>query len=402
MATTLCFVGIYFIGASASSLTYQSSTNVGFTFNPTISISLSSDLLISNLSPGSTSDSNIITVSTSTNNPTGYVLTASVGSSTNATTNLTNGSYNFSSIATDASLASLNTDNTWGYSISSDNGSTWANYSGLPLYTAANWKQIADTNASGTNDFKFKIAAKASTSQASGDYTNVINFTAVANHVPMDIAYLHYMQDFASLDAAGKADVLNSMTLNTQYTLKDSRDQQDYTIAKLSDGNVWMTKNLNLAGGTTLTSEDSNVNSDYTLPASSMTGFGHGGGVYVYNSNSTSCSNSSPCYSYYSASAASRICPKGWKLPTSNDFSSLTSIYSTGPTLTAAPFNGVYSGMFSGSGYGPAVATAGFLWSSSVSNPVGVRRYLDFRNDSVTQSAYDDSFGYGVRCIADS
>ena len=52
------------------------------------------------------------------------------------------------------------------------------------------------------------------------------------------------MQDFASLTSSEKTAVLASMTASAQYTLKDSRDQKDYTVAKLADGNVWMTQNL--------------------------------------------------------------------------------------------------------------------------------------------------------------
>ena len=169
----------------ASALTYQEEIPVSFTFNRGLSLSVSaSDLHIYNLTPGTSDDSNIITVTTTTNNVTGYSLTASVGSSTNASTNLVNGSNNFASIATNASLSSLTTDNTWGYSISTNNGSTWSNYSGLPIYTASSWKELASVNTNGTTSIKFKIGAKASAAQAAGDYTNVINFTAVTNVSP--------------------------------------------------------------------------------------------------------------------------------------------------------------------------------------------------------------------------
>ena len=36
------------------------------------------------------------------------------------------------------------------------------------------------------------------------------------------------------------------MTTGPQYTLEDSRDNKSYTIAKLADGKVWMTQNLDL------------------------------------------------------------------------------------------------------------------------------------------------------------
>ena len=188
---------------SVSALTYQSSTNVGFTFNPTISISLSSDLLISSLSPGSTADSNIINVAINTNASQGYVLTATAGTSS-TTTNLvnnSNSSYTFTSLATNATLTDWTnaSDNTWGYSYSEDNGTTWISgkdgsnqnilgYSGLPLDNNDNGETgktlISTTLPSDNKTLKFKIGAKAASSQASGDYTNTINFYAVANPEP--------------------------------------------------------------------------------------------------------------------------------------------------------------------------------------------------------------------------
>ncbi len=171
-----------------SALTYQDNVELQFTWDPTIRISLSSaDLIIDNLTPGNSADSNTITVNVGTNNMYGYTLSATAGNATNASTNLVNTVDNtklFTSLATDASLASLTTDNTWGYSFSTNSGTSWSNYSGLPLYTAAAGAELINNDGSGSTPVQFKIAAKASTIQASGAYTNTINFTAVANPEP--------------------------------------------------------------------------------------------------------------------------------------------------------------------------------------------------------------------------
>ena len=142
-------------------------------------------------------------------------------------------------------------------------------------------------------------------------------------------------------------------------TLIDIRGTtQTYTVAKLADGKCWMTENLNIAGGTALSADDTDVTSTYisgftnqanltksgntiTLPASATAGFNNDSNAFVYNSgNKTNCGASgqnTPCYSYYSwiaatlggkqangataiadyYNAAASICPKGWKLPTS-------------------------------------------------------------------------------------
>ena len=188
---TLCFLNIILCSNHKSSaLTYSSNVDVGFTFNPTISVNLSGDLLINNLAPGSVSDSNTINVTVATNASQGYVLTATSGTKTTNTdlVNQTNSTYKFTSIATNASLANLTTDNTWGFSYSSDSGSTWSNYSGLPLDNddeGATGKQLLSTiNPSDNRTIQFKIGAKAATDQAAGTYLNTINFYAVANPDP--------------------------------------------------------------------------------------------------------------------------------------------------------------------------------------------------------------------------
>ncbi len=175
---------------NSSALTYSSNAEVGFTFNPTISVNLSGDLLINNLAPGSVSDSNTINVNVSTNASQGYVLTATSGTKTTNTdlVNQTNSAYKFSSIATNASLSNLTTDNTWGYSYSEDSGTNWSNYSGLPLDNddeGATGKQLINTiNPADNRTLQFKIAARASSNQAAGTYQNTINFYAVANPDP--------------------------------------------------------------------------------------------------------------------------------------------------------------------------------------------------------------------------
>ena len=176
----------------SSALTYQQDIPVSFTFNSSIILTLSSaDLRINNLVPGTASDSNIITVSATSNNSTGYVVTATVGDNTHSNPSFSNTSLNhksntgstFTSLATNASLANITNDNTWGYTIS-DDGNTWANYSGLPIYTAEAGKTLKESNTNGTTSFQFKIAAKASNTQPSGEYNNVINFTVTSNPEP--------------------------------------------------------------------------------------------------------------------------------------------------------------------------------------------------------------------------
>ena len=178
------------ITRNSSALTYSQDVPVSFTFNSSITLTVSADLTIANLSPGTTATSNVITVTAMSNEAAGYTINASVGDNTHTAPSYNNTSLNhisnngsvFSSVATNASLANLTADNTWGYSISLNNGTTWSNYSGLPIYSSSSWKELVSAN-NGTTELKFKIAAKASSSQVAGEYRNVINFAATARAV---------------------------------------------------------------------------------------------------------------------------------------------------------------------------------------------------------------------------
>lgn len=258
---TTSFLASVSLTSSTSALTYQQDIPVSFTFNSSVVLTLSSaDLNIYNLSPGTSSDSNIIRVTATSNNSTGYVITATVGDNTHSNPSYSNTSLNhigntgniFSSIATNADLASLTNDNTWGYAIS-DNGSTWSNYSGLPLYTAESGKTLKELNTNGTTSFDFKIAAKASSSQPSGEYRNVINFTLTSNAIPAP-----YMQDVATWGS--------TVTSGNEITAVDSRDGKSYTVARLADGNLWMTQNLDhdIDSTRTYTPQDTDIPANWT------------------------------------------------------------------------------------------------------------------------------------------
>lgn len=193
-------LGLITIDNNVSALSYSTDVNIGFTFSPTISVSISpNNLIIPNLTPGTATDSNPITVNVSTNTAYGYHLTANVGNNTDNynTTNLVHTTSSTSIPTTNATFASLayganitNKDNlptnTWGYSYSNDSGTTWQSYSGLPLYsdTEHSAELISTYNPANSKSIDFKIAANANNTQSSGEYTNIINFYAVSNPEP--------------------------------------------------------------------------------------------------------------------------------------------------------------------------------------------------------------------------
>ena len=483
---SLCILSLPIISSiSTSALTYQDSTNVDFTINPTINLTLSgdsgTDLIIDNLAPGSASDSNIITAAVSTNAGWGYYLSATVNTSTTNTnlTHETSESNVFTNLSSNKASLSDFSDNTWGYSycnsttsivncdnstnwVSGDTGSAITGYNGLPLDNndsgSTGIKLLNPNSYASSGSVQFKIGAKASSTQASGTYTGTINFYVVTTPEPKTISNSTYLQEVE--------ECLSTLPEEQVYTLKDSRDNQEYKVAKLKDGKCWMVENLNLAGGTALSATDTDVSSDYianfttsnnltkddtnntiVLPASSTTGFDQNNYSYVFNSsNKTDNCAALGCYSYYSWDVATlgsgrnistdntdapySICSKGWHLPntrtgtdSSSDFRALMIAYggsasietydsSTNPTgidmyhdigPTSIPAF-LLSGNYNNSlpGYN---GSAGFYWSStSDSTNTSVSRLLDIRpNNKVSPTSRGNRYyGYSIRCLFSS
>ena len=256
------------IPTNTFALEYQSNTNIQFTLNPTISVAISDNLAIDNLSPGTAKDSNVINVNVATNNVSGYTLSATVGNSTtnpsdelrhisydsnNNNNGNSNNNYKFTSTSTNITELSNLEPNTWGYSYSTNAGSAWFDYSTLPLYTNTGTTLNSTTEASNDN-IKFKIGAKASSTQAAGAYTNTINFYATTNQTPAsfyDAFIAKHAQLYNGYYAMQDMDssICNAVELigpDSVTTLIDKRDGTTYKIAKLQDNNCWMLDNLAL------------------------------------------------------------------------------------------------------------------------------------------------------------
>ena len=301
--------------------------------------------------------------------------------------------------------------------------------------------------------FTTTYAAHVSTTQPAGIYTGQVQYVMVhpagapAPEIP-NIGQLTYLQDFARLTEQEKASIIKNTGTEVVYTLKDQRDNQDYTVAKLRDGKIWMTKNLNLAGGAEINSELSDVPDGYVLPTannfqsgnrlpdSDTYGFNNSAKAFVYNSTKvTGADCSSPgCYSYYSWTAATAgsgleistkdtdtlysICPKGWKLPNSrstvvgnSDFYQLAVAYGMNPSSTAGYGSDFYSHaglgtvpnfVFSGRyDYGPWFGNydTGFYWSSTSAGTSSALRFWFMASQVVTNEGVSRLDGYAVRCI---
>ena len=216
------------------SLAYGSSADIGFTFNPSVAVGVSGDLVISNMSPGNVADSNEITITASTNYEDGLILAGTVGNSTDTnpshnSTNLThsNGTNVFASLLPTDSYSGLNdsaiTTNTWGYATKATTGDNqvWSSYSGLPIYNDAGGGTVLMTSTTfGTNTMLFKIGAKSLPNQVAGTYTNTINFTATIRIVTTDysISYNDTTSEATNLPSSQTGTITTPTRVNLSQT----------------------------------------------------------------------------------------------------------------------------------------------------------------------------------------
>ena len=244
-------------------------------------------------------------------------------------------------------------------------------------------------------------------------------------------------------------------------TLADNRGgvTKTYTVKKLADGNCWMTDNLDLPAGATITSEDSDLDgtivSSYTLPTSTRTSSTDPDSETVHSewAAETDGTNGGKYGSYYSwrvatagtgrgssdysatitdvygndmkawgAKTVASICPKGWRLPTGGNTESGTPGESA-PGSTNGVLNGDFQRLYDaynnkeymvGGSYGPTLVKAGAALSSGRYNQEQMGMYWSATNSSVNSASglgINDSgvyagtadgknVGYSVRCIA--
>ena len=390
-------------------------------------------------------------------------------SSLGASSNIHTGAYATTDSSTPSFWAMKLENNSDDYAtavINNASGSDFTTFHAIPnnytMVASYNGSTLDPSSGSNTGStIKTTYQAYASYTQPAGTYTGQVKYTMVhpndnAMTIDEDINDIVYLQDFASLSNIERLSVIDSMVEGQTYTKKDSRDNQDYTIAKLKDGKVWMTKNLNIAGGEELSSTDTDFDINYTLPttdgwtvndgklvlpASDTSGFNTNNHAYVANSGSETCGNNSPCYSYYSWDAATlgsgrgistentdtqySICPKGWKLPTSrttsaanwqteSDFYALAHQYGLDSTTsTLERDNDFY--MQAGPGTVPNFLLVGYYyygsfsqgdsygdyWSSTSYSDSDFALILRFVLPSYVNSAdyYLRKNGFSVRCL---
>lgn len=265
-----------------------------------------------------------------------------------------------------------------------------------------------------------------------------------------------YMQDVATWGSG--------FSMGDEVVAVDSRDGKEYTVAKLEDGKVWMTRNLDLQKedllpGVTLDSTNtdhptegfvlpdsdwSNVNNAQVYDLNNNGETYHYCTRYLYDDCTTYSDKAIPSedlgnyYNWYSATAGTgsqnygdvaggSICPAGWRLPTgrtssdvATDYSTLLYAYgiltsATGsatidsdkiPTMFEPPLSLVRAGVYNNGEIDDRVGARGGFWSSM---SLGIS--YNYARASVFQiSGYSGdvnfmlgsriNLGYSMRCVA--
>ena len=406
-----------------SNATNNSTQELAAEVNPVISLSAPTELSF-NINPTAAGvfDSKELKVNISTNAIKGYELYfSSEDEQTNMKHTTPSIIQSISSTFTGSLTSNNMQNNTWGYSLNN------TDFKSIPKKTEQ--VKLKDLNtyptpAERTQSIYFGV--KADTTLPSGTYEKNVIFTAVAHANPPRLRGIFTISNMQQMNPnickASTTPLATATQLDTDgshhgdpnyvptKTLTDTRDNNTYTVSKLADGKCWMTQNLRIINKT-ITPTDSNVTTNYTIPASSISGF-----------NSLDTSNAyvdsdGGFYTWYTATAGTgtqdldtqgqnttaSICPKGWRLPTGGDsgeFKTLYNNYNSSSVLRSNPVNFTLSGL----AYHSSRRNQGSLgryWSSTIYS--GYDAYYLHLNTSNVNSAnlISRDLGFSVRCIAE-
>ena len=206
-------------------------------------------------------------LSVSSTNPTGYSLYINTNDNTNALANVDSTKTATIPAVSGAQLGSQLDANTWGYNLSPTSSDALSlNYQAVPLKSST---PVLSTKASSSDSYYLTFGTKLDTSLPAGQYANTITISAITNPLYITgLLNLTYMQDMTSSVCANTVaydgtNIKGQPGSEVTKQLIDSRDGKEYWVAKLADGNCWMTQNLalDLNSSKALTSSDTDLNS---------------------------------------------------------------------------------------------------------------------------------------------
>lgn len=122
--------------------------------------------------------------------------------------------------------------NTWGYSLDSKTFQ--------PVPTSSTTPIKRTTSSSSKDEYNLTFGAYVDSSLPVGEYSNAVVISAVANPITVtSLQQVTYMQNLTP-------QICKDTAVDVTKQLVDMRDGNKYWVAKLRDGNCWMTQNLAL------------------------------------------------------------------------------------------------------------------------------------------------------------
>ena len=217
--------------------------------------------------PDGTFSSSNVKLSVSTNNNSGYALYfATTGDDNHMHSQNQATTETIAPVSGSVEQAKF-ANNTWGYNLraaSEGDANASTEYQAVPT---SNETALKTTSAPSNDSYNLTFGAKVNTSIPSGTYTNTVAVSVVANPpLVADMTSLSTMQEMTP-------EVCAETEVGTVARLTDARDQKQYWVTKLADGNCWMTQNLDLDLSTSkaLTPDDSDVSRSWTPDNNTLT-----------------------------------------------------------------------------------------------------------------------------------
>ncbi len=383
-----------------------------------LQVSFPSNIIHVKVDPGTKPfDSADFPVTVSTNNYTGYYMTI-----TSDTADLLKTDNVSITIPTLPELEGGYTNDTfevnkWGYKIGSGNYKPFVS-----------GERIAGADSTVNGDVtNLNFATKVNFNQESSIYENILTFVAVANPLPTFIQNLD-----------------SSMCTTDAMVVVDNRDNQEYIIQRLADGNCWMMNNLNL-GAVDLTGDLTKRNTntrdsitaetfnswkdrpetDYAPYFMSMTepGFSTHYGtndvdsvtntIYGMTYNYCATTAGTHCTATNEANATYDLCPAGWRLPTGgdNDSSEFKKLYTAYPSYEQMRASYLDGGASFNLSNGMDSHSYGTYWSSTrynenYMNLLFIGSGYAYSHGNVTNAVLPDDYKYttyyhSIRCVLD-
>ena len=311
-------------------------------------------------------------------------------------------------------------DNTWGFSLNT------TDYYYVPtLGNPARLKSTTGSTAGNYDTTAVDFGAKVGMSLTAGTYTDTVKFTAYVNGADGNPA-----EDVtASEPGVVPPNYCKNVPYVTGNTLTDPRDGETYTVRSYDDGRCWMTENLRIVG--TITKENSDITADsYTIPDDNWGNYWESSDTeedyynYPYTRYNHDAKSYGALYNYVAATAGTitgmdnqdeateSVCPKGWKMPSKDEYSALMRAYGADPDgyggrdasqiMRTEPLTFSFSGDVD---YGGRYINyrndsgAGYWWTTtSESETKRYRAFVDPYSTSVSRDTR--KFGFSIRCVA--